>query len=440
MPLGKALDSLAHMTKRAVIYTRVSKDRETETSTATQEAEARDLCARRGWEVVTVEVDQGRSAFKADTKRPALERCLKMVDRGAADVLVVWRLDRLHRGLVDFFGTWSRIDQAGGELASVTDDLDTTRAAGKMMVSLIAGFAEMESEAKSDRALAWHASRRSKALPPIGPRPFGYDRQDSTLVVRPGEADIVRDAAARVLAGESLRSVARAHGMTHRGLRVVLGSATTSGRREIEGVLVEGTWPAILDARTSDELRELFSDPTRRVGPGNDRRWMLSGLASCECGGPLQSKPHAAGPRYACRDCHTSIAAAALDDFVRDAIFAAVDRETWAAARSAGRAPSIDTEALGSRLQEIAVDYAAGRVDRVVYEAAKAEQARLIAEAQAEPVELPALDDLQAGWDDLEVADRMLVVSAFLDGVTLRRGARNQRGSVADRVGLAWRV
>lgn len=249
--------------RRAVIYVRISEDRPDEASSATQEAEARALCERRGWSVVKVEVDAGRSAFKRGSRRAGFDRALELIERGRAEVLVVWKLDRLHRGLVDFWQTWSRLESAGAELASVTDELDTSRTAGRMMVGLLAGFAEMESEARSDRATAWHESRRAKALPPVGRTPFGYRRVDGTLVIEPGEAALVRSAASSALSGMSLRKIALELGTTHRGARKILTSPTTSGRRDVDGVLVAGTWPAILEPELSDELRSLLLDPSR---------------------------------------------------------------------------------------------------------------------------------------------------------------------------------
>lgn len=422
------------MTKRAVIYIRISKDRANETSTETQEAEARALCERRGWTVATVEIDRGRSAYKADTNRPALTRTMRLLELGAADVLVVWKLDRLHRGIVDFWATWKRLDAAGAQLVSVTDDLDTTRAVGKMMVGLIAGFGEMESEVKSDRIKAWHQGRRDNRLPPAGPRPYGYDRVGDKLVQNKAEAKLVRTAATDVLnRGRSLRSIATEWGSTHRGVRHVLMSPTTSGRCEVGGVLIPGKWAGILDVATADAVRAALCDPTRRKGDTNERRWMLAGFAECACGGRLASKPHAAGPRYFCPICHCSMSAKLLDDHVAASLLAGVDRDRWQRARRSGRAPAIDTAALGSRLQEIAMDYAAGRVERDVYEAAKAEQARIIAESKAEPVELPRVDDLRAAWVDLLPEQKLLAVTAFIERVVLHPAARGER------IEMMWR-
>jgi DNA integrity scanning protein DisA with diadenylate cyclase activity len=73
---------------RAGIYVRISRDRTTEVSTEVQEKEARDLCDKRGWEVVEVYTDAGRSAFKRDTPRPAFDRLLTDVESGRVDRVV----------------------------------------------------------------------------------------------------------------------------------------------------------------------------------------------------------------------------------------------------------------------------------------------------------------------------------------------------------------
>ena len=432
------------MAHRAVVYVRISKDRRNETSTATQEQECRALCIKRGWEVVKVECDQGRSAFKNGTKRPAFDRALKLIDRRTADVIVVWKLDRLHRGIVDFWATWQRINAAGGQLVSVTDDLDTTRTAGKIMVGLIAGFAEMESEVKSDRATAWHAGRRARALPPTGQTLFGYRRVDDGLEIVEEYAEAIRAAAKDVIeGGRTLRSIVREwneRGLrsarwTHYGVKIVLTSLTLSARREIEGVLVEGAWPAILDVETADRVRAILLDPHRRVSPTNQRRWMLSGIASCECGGPVLSRSHQKGTRYACRRCGKSIGAKVLDAYVTEALFTVVTPKVWAARQRAGT-PGVDVDALAEEIAELARMYADNEIDLATFKVMKAGAERKVAEAKLEPVELPALDDLRAGWESLPADDRALVVTAFCNSITLSPG----RGDVTERVKIDWTV
>lgn len=437
--------------RTAVIYTRISVDREDQTSIESQEREARALCALRGWRVAGVEVDKGRSAFKENggAKRPALDRALRMVRTGAADVLVVWAIDRLGRNTRRLLELIADVRAAGGDFAVVTLPIDTSDPFGEAVLTILGAVAQLESGIKSARVTSWHEHRRGGALPPTGPTPFGYERVDGELVVVESEAAEIRKAADAILDGASIRSIsrdwdARAIGTPwgdrerkrwgHRGVKHILVSPTTSGRRDIEGVLVDGNWPAILDVDTADAVRAVLLDPARRDGLTNERRWMLAGFAECTCGGRLASKPHKAGPRYFCVACHRSITAKALDDHVGASLLGAVDQERWEQARRAGRAPAIDTEALGGRLREIASDYAAGRIDREVYDAAKAAQASVIADAAAEAVELPDVDDLQASWIDLLPEQRLLVVAAFIERVVLHPATRGER------VEIGWRA
>ena len=119
----------------------------------------------------------------------------------------------------------------------------------------------------------------------MGRRPFGYDADMTSI--RPAEAVLVREAADRVLAGESLRAVckswnARPVATTVLGtkwspmtLRRMLMSARISGRRErytIDGVrrpigtiVADAVWPGIIDVDQSDRLRHLFGNPARRI-------------------------------------------------------------------------------------------------------------------------------------------------------------------------------
>ena len=437
------------MSKNVVIYTRISKDRREQTSLASQERACRAYAADRGWNVIAVEREQGVSAYKRDVKRPALERALRTIELGAANIVIVWKLDRFARSVRDFTALDERLTKVKAEFVSVTDGFDTSTAMGRAMRQIAAVFAELESGIKSERILEWHEERRIQAAPPVGPTPFGYQRVAGELVVVEEEAAEIRKAAAAILEGASIRSISsdwdtRAIGTPwasrerkhwgHRGVKHILVSPTTSGRREIAGVLIEGNWPAILDVATADELRAKLLDPQRRVGPGSDRRWMLAGFAECACGGPIGSKPHVAGPRYFCRTCHKSIAAKLLDDHVSASLLAAVDRPRWEQARRAGRAPAVDTEALGARLREIAGDYAAGRVDREVYEAAKLEQAKVIADAEGTAVELPDVDDLRAAWVELGPEQKLLAVAAFIDRVVLHPASRGER------VEISWRA
>ena len=114
---------------RAVIYVRISKDRTEETSTTTQEAICREYAERHGWEFV------GRSrprpiGIQTGFEGAGLDRAMRLLRTGAADVLVVWRLDRFVRSVAHFGKLWPELDAAKASFASVTEGFDTTTAMG----------------------------------------------------------------------------------------------------------------------------------------------------------------------------------------------------------------------------------------------------------------------------------------------------------------------
>ena len=127
-----------------------------------------------------------------------------------------------------------------------------------------------------------------------GPRPYGYRRVDGRLVIDGAEAEILREMAQRVLAGESMRSlcedlnergVAPARASHWRGpvLRYVLTTARIAGLvPRAGGAGVEGDWEPILDRVTWERLRSVLAKPKRGARP---RSYLLTGFLLCgRCG------------------------------------------------------------------------------------------------------------------------------------------------------------
>src|SRR5258708_8416165 len=81
--------------------------------------------------------------------RPKLQDCLKHIRRG--DVLIVWKLDRLTRSLADLLRILARIDEAGAGFKSLTESIDTTQTAGRLMMNMLASFAQFDREIIKDR-------------------------------------------------------------------------------------------------------------------------------------------------------------------------------------------------------------------------------------------------------------------------------------------------
>jgi site-specific DNA recombinase len=292
-------------TRAAAIYCRISDDREGQAlGVKRQEEDCRRLAERRGWRVAEVYVDNDISASPFSRKRrPAYERLLKDIRAGVVDGLVAWHADRLYRRTSDLEGLISLIDASRIPVATVqSGDLDLATASGRMTARLVGAVGQHESEQKAERIRRKH--EQLAAMGKVhggGTRPFGF-KDFYTLDAR--EARLVREAAERVLAGDSLRSVCR--DWNERGVRTstgrtwytsalhrLLASARISGRRENHGKITsaKAEWPAIISAEQSDRLRAFLLDPSRAF-PRLSRAYLLNGIARCgPCGRRLVSRP-----------------------------------------------------------------------------------------------------------------------------------------------------
>ena len=444
---------------RAVIYVRISVDRDEQSSTDSQERVARDYATARGWTTVAVETDRGRSAFKEDgaARRPGLDRALQLIESGAADTLIVWKLDRFVRSVAGFGKLWQRLEKAGGSFVSVTDAFDTTTAMGRAMLQIAVVFAELESGIKSERIGAWHEERTLAGAAPTGPRPFGYRRPEhGGLEIVHAEAAEIRNMANRVLAGESLSAVTRdlnsrliptasTVGTVWRNgtVRRVLTSTTTAGLREVDGVYREGTWESILNRATWDQLREVLLDPARKTMTTNQPRHLLTARLTCsKCGSMMRPRKHPNGPRYGCKGdgCAISVPVDRTDEVVVSAVLALIDRDAWRQLKSARSAPGVDLDALEDELAQLADLYGRGEITIAEWQVARRGLTDRTATASSTPADLPDADDLASAWEGFTLQARQLVLDAVIKSITVAPGRRGARGFDPNRLSIEWAV
>ena len=129
-------------------YARVSKSEDQDTAT-----QLRTLRAARCEKLFEEAISGGR------WDRPQLHRMLDQLRLG--DVVVVWKLDRLSRSLKDLLHIMERIEAAGAGFRSLTEAIDTTSAAGRMMMQMVGAFAEFERAMVRERTRAGLAAARA---------------------------------------------------------------------------------------------------------------------------------------------------------------------------------------------------------------------------------------------------------------------------------------
>ncbi len=451
---------------RAAIYTRLSKDRPEERSRADQEADCRALCQVKGYEVATVHTDL-ESGYRRTARRPGYQALLGDLETGMVDAVVVWKLDRLTRqGIRQVGPLLDALEDAGATLVSVHDSIDTSTAMGEGVLGLLASMAKGESEANSlrtRRAKAHHAANgRHKDG---GPRAFGLTRDWSETV--PAEAEAIREAAQRVLAGESLRGIVldwRALGVrtstgrewTAQALRNLLRQPRLCGQRVHRGEVVgEGDWPAILDAATCARLRLVLDDPGRRQqGVG---RHLLTGLLRCgRCGARLRTSAPGGTRKYGCPPkpdgCNgVVILAEPLEELITEAVLIRLDSPALAEALAEAADDDSAAQAvidLQARLDELAEMWAAGELSRREWLRAKegVEQRLEVAEAALRRQTASATLDqfepgvLRASWTELSTDRRRAVLAAVVERVTIGPAVRGRNRFDPERVDVTWRA
>ena len=183
----------ASVPKKAVGYVRVSTEGQADNGVSLDAQRARigAWCEANGYEPPEVHTDAGVSGKRSDN-RPGLQAALKAVCK-AKGVLVVYSLSRLARSTRDTLELADSLDRAGADLVSLSEQLDTTSAAGKMVFRLLAVLAEFERDLASERTRAALAHKRARGERTGGTVPDGWSLQADgvRLVADPDEQAVV---------------------------------------------------------------------------------------------------------------------------------------------------------------------------------------------------------------------------------------------------------
>lgn len=326
-----------HMSQRACIYCRISRDREgAGLGVDRQREDCLALAVQLGWTVVDTYVDNDLSAYSGKT-RPDYERLLADIEAGRVTAVLAWHADRLHRSTVELERYIAVCEAHNVPTHTVrAGELDLTTASGRMVARVTGAVARHESEQKSERikramrqkaeAGEWHGGRR----------PYGFEADGVTH--REDEAELLRAVARRLLTGESLygvtRSLADAGVLSPRGkrwsgpsLRLVLlrpRNAGLIGGRTLD-IVGPAQWKPILDPDDWKALVTLLTKPDRVPWNGGNRtlKMLGSGLFLCGvCDGVMRSGGTSSTglPRYRCTNLDVVRTSGPVDDYVHDVV------------------------------------------------------------------------------------------------------------------------
>lgn len=449
---------------RAAIYARQSITREGSASLDVQIEACRDAAKRLRLDVVSelVEAPSTSGYRNRGRSRPKFQELLELIRGSEVDCVLAYKTDRLSRGggpgwapLVDAF-------EAAGR------DPDRTVATtdgwvSEFEIGIRSAMDREESKKTSDRMQAVRAREAKDGVPRLaGRRPYGYSHDMTKHLV--AEVSRVKEAAQRVLAGESVWSIASdwndegvptvtGRPWTVQTLTSILRSGRIAGLREHKGLVVgEGRWEPIISPDLHERLVVALS-PKRKVG-GRPRTYPLVGLLRCgKCGGPLRSLARENGGRsYACRKgpgldgCGgIRIQAAGVETYVRDLVCGMLaDPDTRVALASLGNDEDDDggslledLRAVETKRQRLIDLYTDGDIDRASFRARRDnldEQARRIEAEMAQRsgrralVDVPAtFEELVETWHARGVEFQRRLTEALLYPITVRPAGARRR-------------
>ncbi len=184
-------------TLRCAIYTRKSTEEGLEQDFNSLHAQ-REACeayiksqSSEGWKCLPQGYDDGGYSG-GSMDRPGLQALLGDIDLGKIDIVVVYKVDRLTRSLMDFAQIVQKLEAKGVSFVSVTQSFNTTSSMGRLTLNVLLSFAQFEREVTAERIRDKIAASKQKGMWMGGSVPLGYDLKDRQLHINKDEARTVR--------------------------------------------------------------------------------------------------------------------------------------------------------------------------------------------------------------------------------------------------------
>ena len=371
------------MTKRCAIYTRKSSEEGLEQDFNSLDAQ-HEACAAyiksqasEGWKLVRDRYDDG-GISGGTLERPGLQRLLVDIAAGHIDVVVVYKVDRLTRSLLDFAKLVEAFDKAGTSFVSITQSFNTTTSMGRLTLNMLLSFAQFEREVTAERIRDKVAQSKARGMWMGGTPPIGYRPDGRSLAIVEQDAAIVRHifsryaelANVRLLAEEldqqGIRSPARtaisgrAFGnrpFSRGQLYKILSNPTYIARIDHGGRSHKANFPAIIEQAQWDEVQATLAANINGVrSPAPAEASLLAGKLVDDRGMPMVAVHACKGKiryrYYVSRDLHHGgdaskaegwrLPAREIEPLVRARIMALLNDPVQLLAGSAAGMPSPD--------------------------------------------------------------------------------------------------
>src|SRR5574344_343501 len=202
--------------------------------------------------------------------RPALKKLLKDCEDGLVDTIVVYKIDRLSRSIAAFAERSRKLDKWGVSFSSVTQEINTSTSAGRMMLNILMTFASFERDLIKERVSMKMAASRKKGKWVGGSVAMGYKVVNKKLLIEPSEAEVVRRIFQRFIEIQSPKQIAmelnRDEVTTKQGkiwdtghIYRILENHTYIGEVKYKDTICEGEHDAIVEIDVWNRTREILA-------------------------------------------------------------------------------------------------------------------------------------------------------------------------------------
>lgn len=297
------------------VYIRVSTEEQVKEgfSIAAQKEKLGAFVRSQGWSIHEIYIDEGFSA--KNTSRPQLTRLLNDLKTGEIQVVLVYRLDRLTRSVLDLYHLLHLFDQYDVRFKSCTEVYDTTTAIGRLFITLVAALAQWERENLAERVKLGMGQMARERKRPGGPPPFGYVLHEGMLVIQPQEAETVRFIFQLYLTGSSVKRIAAelnqigtlsrtgskwsqatiSHMLQNHAYYGALRWNYAEAGRKVNSpdqwIISEHVHSAVIDRSTFEQIQRLLQRRQRRHPREVGSDYMFTGVLFCaRCGASMYGK------------------------------------------------------------------------------------------------------------------------------------------------------
>lgn len=315
---------------RCAIYTRKSHEEGLEqafNSLDAQRLSAENYIASQaneGWTLVPAQYNDGGFSG-GNLERPALKRLLQDIKDGKIDCIVVYKIDRLTRSLLDFSKIIELLDEHKCSFVAVTQSFNTSNSMGRLMLNVLLSFAQYERELTSERIRDKFEASSKLGIWMGGVPPLGYNPKDRKLEINEEEAKIVKTIYQSFIDTESVTETVRAmnksgyttktwtstsgrlyNGTTFskNGIRHILKNPVYAGKVNHKGKVYDGQHKPIITPKIWEKTQSIFTNRESSVTKSTTRISappLLKGIFFCGCCGASMTPTYSMkknGSRY----------------------------------------------------------------------------------------------------------------------------------------------